>query len=59
VGVLIIVLGAVGLAVVLAALVDVFIDAGRKRQYLDILVVVGVAAVTVWLLFAYGDVIMQ
>lgn len=57
--VLIIVLGAVGLLVALLAIVDVCVDAGRRRQYLDIGIILAVAVVTVVLLIAYGDVIMR
>lgn len=58
-GVVILVLGVVGLCVALAAIVEVVVDAGRKRQYLDIAIVFCAAALTVWLLIAYGDVLMQ
>lgn len=58
-GVVILVLGVVGLCVALAAVVEVAVDAGRRRQFLDIIVVVVAAALTVWLLIAYGDVLMQ
>jgi hypothetical protein len=58
-GVVILVLGVVGLCVALAAVVEVTVDAGRKRQYLDIAIILAVAALTVWLLIAYGDVLMQ
>lgn len=57
--ILIIVLGVVGLLVAAAAVVDVCRDAGRRRQYVDIAVIVAVAAATVWVLIEYGDVIMQ
>ena len=57
--ILIIVLGGVGLLVAAAAVVDVCRDAGRRRQYVDIAVIVAVAAATVWVLIEYGDVIMQ
>jgi hypothetical protein len=59
VSILIIVLGVVGLLVAAAAVVDVCRDAGRRRQYVDIAVIVAVAAATVWVLIEYGDVIMQ
>jgi hypothetical protein len=58
-GVVILVLGVVGLCVALAAIVEVVVDAGRKRQYLDIAIVLVAAALSVWLLIAYGDVLMQ
>jgi hypothetical protein len=59
VGVLIIVLGVVGIGVALAAIIETAVDAARTRRVLDLLVTVAVAALTVWLLVAYGDVIMQ
>jgi len=59
VNLLIIVLGTLGLLVAAAAVVDVCRDAGRRRQFVDIAVIVVVAVATVWLLIAYGDVIMQ
>lgn len=58
-GVLIIVLGAVGIVVALAAIIETAVDAARTRRFLDLVLVVAVAALTVWLLVAYGDVIMQ
>lgn len=58
-GVLIIVLGVVGIGVALAAIIETAVDAARTRRVLDLLVTVAVAALTVWLLVAYGDVIMQ
>lgn len=58
-GVLIIVLGVLGIGVALAAIIETAVDAARTRRVLDLLVTVAVAALTVWLLVAYGDVIMQ
>lgn len=58
-GVLIIVLGVVGIGVALAAIIETAVDAARTRRVLDLVVTVAVAALTVWLLVAYGDVIMQ
>jgi len=59
VGVVILVLGIVGLCVAAGAVVDVAVDAGRKRQFLDIAVVLAAGGLTVWLLIAYGNVLMQ
>ncbi|GEM_PF-2603078 len=59
VGVLIIVLGVVGIGVALAAIIETAVDAARTRRVLDLFAIVAVAALTVWLLVAYGDVIMQ
>ncbi len=57
--VLIIVLGILGIGVALAALVEACIDAGRKRQVLDIILLVALAGITVVVLITYGDVLMQ
>jgi len=59
VGVLIILLGVIGIAVALAAIIETAVDAARSRRFLGLGLVVAVAALTVWLLIAYGDVIMQ
>ena len=40
-------------------LVDMLADAVRRRQFLDIGVAAGVVALTVWLLFTYGDSLLQ
>lgn len=58
-GVLIILLGVIGIAVALAAIIETAVDAARSRRFLGLGLVVAVAALTVWLLIAYGDVIMQ
>ncbi len=58
-GLVIVILGVIGLCVALGAVVEVVIDAGRKRQFIDIGIVLIVVALTVWLLIAYGDVLMQ
>jgi hypothetical protein len=57
--VIIIAAGAVGLAVAAYFLVELVIDAVRCRQFLDIGVAVAVVVLTVWLLFTYGDVLLQ
>jgi len=58
-GLVIVILGVIGLCVALGAVVEVVIDAGRKRQFIDIGIVLIVVALTVWLLIAYGDVLLQ
>jgi hypothetical protein len=58
-GIVILVLGIVGLCVALAAVVEVVVNAGRRRQYLDIAIVLAAGGLTVWLLIAYGDILMQ
>lgn len=58
-GAVIIILGVVGLCVAAGAVIDVVVDAGRKRQFLDIAVVLVAGALTVWLLVEYGHFLMQ
>lgn len=58
-GVVIVVLGVIGIGVALAAIVDVAVDGARGRRYLDIVIVIAAAAVTIWLLITYGNVLMQ
>ena len=57
--VIIIVAGVAGLAVATFFLVELLVDAVRRRQFLDIGVAAGVVALTVWLLFTYGDSLLQ
>ena len=57
--VVIIVAGVAGLAVATFFLVELLADAVRRRQFLDIGVAAGVVALTVWLLFTYGDSLLQ
>lgn len=57
--VVIVVLGAVGLAAAAYFLVDLMRDAVRRRQWLDIVVALAVAVGAVWLLFAYGGRLLQ
>ncbi len=56
---LIIAAGVVGLAVATFFLVELLIDALRRRQFLDIGIAAGVVVLTVWLLFTYGDSLLQ
>jgi hypothetical protein len=49
----------VGLAVATFFLAELLVDAVRRRQFLDIGVAAGVVALTVWLLFTYGDSLLQ
>lgn len=55
----IIVLGVVGLAGAGFFFVELVVDGSRRRQYLDIVIAVGVAVTTVLLLFFYGDSLLQ
>lgn len=52
-------LGVVGLAAAAWFFADLVRDAGRHRQWIDIVVAVAVAALTVWLLFTYGGRLLQ
>ena len=55
----IIVAGIVGLAVAAFFFVELLVDALRRRQFIDVGVAAGVVALTVWLLFTYGDSLLQ
>jgi hypothetical protein len=59
VNVLIAVAGVIGLGVAAFFFVDLVVDAGRRRQYLDIAIAAAIAAFTVWLLFTFGDRLLQ
>jgi threonine/homoserine efflux transporter RhtA len=59
VNVAIVVAGVVGLAVAAFFFGELVIDAGRRRQVLDIAVAVAVVVATVWLLLVYGDALLQ
>ena len=48
-----------GLAVAVYFLAELVIDAVRRRQFLDIGIAAGVVVLTVWLLLAYGDALLQ
>ena len=51
--------GLAGLAVAGYFLVELVIDAVRRRQFLDVGLAVGVIVLTVWLLLTYGDALLQ
>ena len=55
----IIVAGIVGLAVAAFFVVELLVDALRRRQFIDVGVAACVVALTVWLLFTYGDSLLQ
>ena len=55
----IVVAGVAGLAVAAFFLVELIVDAVRRRQYLDVGLALAVAAFTIWLLFTYGDALLQ
>jgi hypothetical protein len=53
--VVIVVAGVIGLAVAGIALVELWVDAARRRHFVDIGVALAVVALVVWVLIAYGD----
>ncbi|HUK78741.1 MAG TPA: hypothetical protein VL117_14265 [Thermoleophilia bacterium] len=55
----IVIAGVAGLAVAAFFLAELVVDALRRRQFLDVGVAIAVAAFTVWLLFTYGDALLQ
>ena len=55
----IVIAGLVGLAVAAFFLVELVIDALRRRQFVDVGIAIGIATLTVWLLFTYGDALLQ
>jgi len=59
VNIVIAVAGLAGLAVAGYFLVELVIDAVRRRQFLDIGIAAGIVVLTVWLLLTYGDALLQ
>jgi hypothetical protein len=59
VSLIIVIAGVAGLAVAAFFLAELVVDALRRRQFLDVGVALAVAAFTVWLLFTYGDALLQ
>lgn len=57
--VIIVAAGILGLAAAGYFLVEMTVDAVRRREYLDIAVAVAVVVATVWLLIAFGDRLLQ
>lgn len=57
--VVILIAGIVGLAVAAYGLITLALDAGRRRQYVDIAVGVAVAVAVVWLLLTFGDSLLR
>jgi hypothetical protein len=55
----ILVAGIVGLAVAAFFFVELLVDALRRRQFIDVGIAAGVVVLTVWLLFTYGDSLLQ
>jgi hypothetical protein len=55
----ILVAGIVGLAVAAFFFVELLVDALRRRQFIDVGIAAGVVVLTVWLLFTYGDGLLQ
>jgi hypothetical protein len=56
---LVIALGVVGLVAATGAFAELTWDAVRRRHFLDILIAVALGVTVVWLLLAYGGVILQ
>ena len=52
---MILIAGVVGLAVAGYGLVTLALDAGRRRQYLDIVFAVALVVVVVYVLITFGD----
>ena len=57
--VVLVVAGVIGLAVAAWFFLDLLIDAVRRREYLDVGIAVAVVVATVWLLFTFGDRLLQ
>jgi hypothetical protein len=55
----IIVAGVIGLAVAVFFFAELLIDALRRRQFIDVGIAAGIVVLTVWLLFTYGDGLLQ
>jgi len=55
----IVVLGVVGIAAALAVIVETGVNSVRKRRYLDLVIVLVVAALAVLLLLQWGDVLFR
>ncbi len=55
----IVVAGVIGLAVATFFLVELVVDALRRRQFIDVGIAAGIVVLTVWLLFTYGDALLQ
>jgi hypothetical protein len=53
------VLGVIGIAAAVAVIVETGVNAVRKRRYADLAVVLAVAALAVWLLLEWGDVLLR
>jgi len=51
--------GLAGLAVAAFFMVELIVDALRRRQFLDVGIAIAIATLTVWLLFTYGDALLQ
>lgn len=59
VNVLIIALGVIGIAAALAVIVETAVTGVRARRYLDLVIVLLVAALAVWLLVRWGDILLR
>lgn len=52
---MILIAGVAGLAIAGYGLVTLVLDAGRRRQYLDIILALGFVVAVVYLLITFGD----
>ena len=52
-------LGVIGLLLAAAAFAEVAFDSVRRRQYLDLALVLVLAVLVVWALIAFGDALFQ
>jgi hypothetical protein len=58
-GTVIVVLGVIGIVAALTVIVETGVNAVRKRRYVDLAIVLAVAALAVWLLLEWGDVLLR
>lgn len=49
------IVGIVGLLIAAGFLIELVVDAGRQRQWIDIPLALAVVAVAIWALVEYGD----
>jgi len=49
------IVGIVGLLIAAGFLIELIVDAGRHRQWIDIPLALAVVAVAIWALVEYGD----
>jgi len=59
VNIAIVLAGVIGLAVATFFFVELVVDALRRRQFIDVGIAAGIVVLTVWVLFTYGDALLQ